>query len=77
MKKSKPRAEFVKDFKIVKIIFLKLGSQKLRACLEIRFKGPERKFYYFKYTNVTMAVFFIMPITTNSTILIFIFKYSN
>ena len=56
-KKPMPRAEFMKDFKIVRMIFLKLESRKLRACLEIRLKGLEENFYYFKYTNVTMFVF--------------------
>ena len=54
------------------MIFLKLESRKLRACLEIRLKGLERNFYYFKYTNVTMFV--IMPLTADSAMMIFIFK---
>ena len=70
--KPMPRAEFMKDFKIVRMIFLKLESRKLRACLEIRLKGLEENFYYFKYTNVTMFV--IMPLTADSAMMIFIFK---
>ena len=54
------------------MIFLKLESRKLRACLEIRLKGLEENFYYFKYTNVTMFV--IMPLTADSAMMIFIFK---
>ena len=55
------------------MIFLKLESRKLRACLEIRLKGLEENFYYFKYTNVT-TIFFIMPLTADSAMMIFIFK---
>ena len=57
--------------KIVRIIFLKLESRKLRACLEIRLKCLERNFYYFKYTNVTM-MFVIMPLTADSAMMTFI-----
>ena len=71
-RKPMPRAEFMKDFKIVRMIFLKLESRKLRACLEIRLKGLEENFYYFKYTNVTMFV--IMPLTADPAMMIFIFK---
>ena len=59
-----------KGLKIVRLIFLKLESRKLRACLEIRLKGLEENFNYFKYTNVTMFV--IMPLTADSGMMIFI-----
>ena len=38
------------------MVYLKLKSQKLQACLEVRSKSFERNFYYFKYTNVAVKI---------------------